>query len=455
MDTIREPEREVPIVSSKDVVVAGGGPSGVMAAVAAARTGASVVLIEANGYLGGVATMGLPIQGYFDAKGRQIVKGLGWEFAQGLRAIGGASPEFVPCKLHNPFLIIDNEMVKIACQEMIEQAEIEIYLHTWASGVLREGNRVGALVVENKSGREAVTGRVFVDATGDGDIACRCGLPFTSGRPDDGLTQSATLNFRLDGVDVLSLIRCLYENPERYDLYGIPREQFRTNRKHIMVGLKNLVDEARREGFEGMPFGRVCYITHLTEGAVVINMTHVQVQGQDARDLSKAELEARKQVPVILKFLRRYVPGFEKARLTSTANQIGIRETRQITGDYTLTGKDVKEGTIFDDTIAVGGYPIDIHSPTAEDVELFAVPAYGIPYRCLTPKGIDNLLVTGRCISATHEAMASSRVMATCMAIGHAAGTAAALAAREDGIARDVKIDELRKTLKNQGAVLE
>ena len=454
MDYFQEPKRDVPIVAKKDVVVAGGGPSGVMAAVAAARTGASTLLIEANGYMGGVATMGLPIQGYFDSKGAQIVKGLGQEFAQRLRVIGGAYPEFIQCKLHNPFLIIDNEMVKVVCQDMIEQARVEIYLHTRASGVLREGEKMKAIVVENKSGREAIAGKVFVDATGDGDIACKCGLPFTSGRPDDGLTQSATLNFRLDGVHTLTLIRCLFENPERYDLFDIPREQFRTNRMHIMVGLKNLIDEARSDGFEGMPFGRVCYITHLAEGAVVINMTHVRVQGQDARDLTKAELEARKQVPVVLEFLRRYVPGFEKARLTSTANQIGIRETRQITGDYTLTGKDVKEGKSFPDTIAVGGYPIDIHSPTAEDVELFAVPAYGIPYRCLTPKGIDNLLVTGRCISATHQAMASARVMATCMAIGHAAGVAAALAAGANGEVRDVKIDELRETLKEQEAVL-
>ncbi len=455
MNWLSEPARQIPIVANKDVVVSGGGLTGVMAAVAAARSGASALLIESGGYLGGVLTMGLPIQGYFDREGRQIAKGLAQEFLERLWARGGAYPRFIDCELHNAFLIVEPETAKLVCQEMVQEAGVELYLHTLVTAVHREEGRLRALIVENKSGREAIAGTLFIDTSGDGDLAARCGAPFTVGREEDGLTQSATLTFRLDGVDTETLRRLVTENPERYDLYGMPRRQFRVNRKHIMVGLTNLVQEAEAEGFQGMPSDRVIYITLPADGAVLINMTKVHhVKGHDARELTRAEVEARGQVSIVLEFLRRYVPGFEDARLTWTANRIGIRETRHIEGDYTLTQEDVLAGRHFPDTIAVGGYPIDIHSPTGGSVDLTRVPAYGIPYRCLTPKNTDNLLVAGRCISATHEAIASARVMATCMAMGHAAGVAGAFAVREECSTRQVDISHIRSTLSDQGAFL-
>jgi hypothetical protein len=456
MDYIEEAPRRTPVASETDVVVAGGGPAGLMAAIAAARMGAATLLVDANGHLGGVATMGLPFQGFFDREGRQIVKGLAEEFVSRLRSAGGALPEFTQCSLHNPFLIIDPETVKTVAQEMAVDAGVETLLHTWVAEAAVDSARIRALLVQNKSGRQALVGKVYVDATGDGDVAASCGVPFSVGRPQDGLTQSATLNFRIDGVDTATLCSRIVEDPERFDLHPmLSREQFRNNGKHIMVGLRNLIAQARREDGQELPCEFVNYITLIQEGAVSINMVHVKkVMGHDAKDLSRAEMEGRRQIPLIIDFLRKFVPGFEKARLTTSAGRIGIRETRHIQGAYTLTVDDVMGGSRPADTVAVGGYIIDIHSPTAGDVELVKVPPYGIPYRCLLPEGRENLLIAGRCISATHKALATARQMSTCMAMGQAAGTAAALAVQSKCRPRDIPIGDLQDVLRKQKAFL-
>ena len=455
MRTLIEPEREIPVISDKDVVVTGGGASGVIAAVAAARMGASTALGEVSGFLGGPLTMHLPIQGFIDGEGRQIVKGLAQEFVDRLRGKGGAYYKFTESRQTNSLLIIDPEMVKLVCQEMVLEAGVELHLHTMFADVHLEQGRPAAIIVQNKSGRQAIVGRFFIDATGDGDLAALAGAPFTVGREQDGMPQSATLTFRVDGVEEDVIRRAILSDPDRFDLYKEAYTEIRLDRKHTVVGFRNLVREARAEGFD-MPFSKVIYCSLLPDGAMLINMTHVDnVRCQDARDLTRAEIEARRQVPVILEFLRRYVPGFEHARLTATSNSVGIRETRHIEGDYTLTVEDIRAGRRFSDTIGLCGYPVDIHSPDGTDVNLELVPVYGIPYRCLTPKGLDNVLVVGRALSATHEALASVRVMAPCMAMGQAAGIASVLALKKHGSCRDIDLEELKTVLLEQNVVLE
>ena len=196
----------------------------------------------------------------------------------------------------------------------------------------------------------------------------------------------------------------------------MPVEQFRKNHHFILNGLIPLVTLANNEGFNNLPIDRVNFVTQLEHDTVTIVMTQVLNNVYQSPDgLSRIERAARQQVPIIIDFLHQYVPGFEHANLISTSHQIGIRESRHIEGDYVLTKKDLIEGKIFDDTIAIGAYPIDIHNPDGKDIILEKVPAYGIPFRCLTPKHLLNVFVSGRCISATHEALASCRVMATCM----------------------------------------
>jgi hypothetical protein len=338
---------------------------------------------------------------------------------------------------------------------MLLEAGVELHLHTWSVAVQQEQGRLQAVIVENKSGRQAVAGKIYVDCTGDGDIAAWGGAPFTVGRPEDSVSQSATLTFRLDDVDTEALRQRLVDVPEQYDLYMMLPQQFRINRdRHIVSGLKHLVDQARTDGYEGVPVEMVNYCTLLPDGAVNVNMTKVHcVNGHEAVDLTRAEVETRLQVPVIVEFLRRYVPGFQNARLTSTPAMVGIRETRHIQGDYVLDTDDVMEGRRSFDTIAVGGYPIDIHNPHGE-VRLTKVPPYGIPYRCLIPQKLDNVLIAGRNFSATHKALATARVMATCMAMGQAAGEAGAWAAREECGTRQVEIPDLQARLRANGAYL-
>ena len=455
MKTIQEPAREIPVAAEKDVVVVGGGPSGVMAAIAAARMGADTLLAEINGFLGGPLAMYLPIQGFIDREGRQIVKGLAQEFVDRLRAKEGAYHKFTVSRQTNDLLIIDAEAVKLVCQEMVLEAGVEIHLHTMFTDAHPAGEKPSAVIVQNKSGRQAVTGRFFIDATGDGDLAAGCRARYTVGRDTDGLPQSATLTFRVDGVDEDVVRRAILDDPERFDICETCYSELRLDRKHQVVGFRNLIKEAKAEGFP-VPFGKVLYCSLLQEGAMLINMTHVEnVRCHVAADLTRAEIEAREQVPIIFEFLKRYVPGFEKAQLTSTAHAVGVRETRHIEGDYTLTLADVRAGRRFDDTIGLCGYPVDIHSPDATDVNLEHIPTYGIPYRCLTPKSLDNVLVVGRALSATHEALASVRVMAPCMAMGQAAGVAAALAVKTGKTSRQIDFGMLRSTLLAQGAVLD
>lgn len=454
MNTLTEPSRRIPVLGQKDVVVSGGGLSGVMAAVAAARAGASVLLSERHGFLGGPAAMWLPINGYVDRDGCQVVRGLGQEFIDRLREVGGAGPDFVPDAVLNPFLTIDPEAVKVVCLRWLAEAGVELHLHEWVVGVHREDERLRAVIVENKSGRQAIAGKAFVDTTGDGDIAAWAGAPFTVGRGPEERPQAVTLTMRVDGVDREALRRRLVEFPERYDLY-MPHEQYRTNLQYSVVGLKKLVAQARADGYPELPVDHASFCCLLEPGAMLINMTKVkQIKAHQANDLTRAEVETRLQAPLILEFLRRYVPGFEHARLTATGGQLGIRETRHIEGDYTLTEEDVKSGRRFWDEVAIGCYPIDIHSPDNTQVNLTSVPAYGIPYRCLTPKKTENLLVAGRCLSATHEALASARVMATCMAMGQAAGEAAAWVAREECSTRQVDVAGLKQRLRANGAYL-
>ncbi len=454
LGNVTVPACEIKVIAESDVVIVGGGPAGVMAAVSAARMGVSVILIERNGFLGGAMTMHLPIQGLVDRDGQIIIKGVVSEFIELLRLHGGAYHKLTLSPQTNNALIIDPEIVKIVCQEMVLNAGVKLHYHTMLSDVLVGENGINTIIVQNKSGRQAVKGRFFIDASGDADLADLLHLPTQVGREKDGLPQSVTLTFRVDGVDEDSMQRAILANPELYNLYEPAYSALRDDRKHCLVGCSKLVEQAQKEGFPIL-FSKVVTCSLMPDGAVLVNMVHIEnVRCHEASDLSYAEIQSRKQIPIMLKFLQQYMPGFERAVLTTSSHEVGVRETRRITGEYVLQLEDLRKGTKPYDTIALGGYPIDIHSPDGTTVELEHVPVYGVPFRCLVPKGVDNLLVAGRSLSATHEALASVRVMAPCMAMGQAVGVAAALSLRDGCINRDIDIAELQEILKQQGALI-
>lgn len=446
-----------------DVVVIGGGPAGTVAAVAAAREGARVALVERYGFLGGslTAAMVAPMMG-FHAGVRQVVGGIPEEIVTRLRAIG-ASPGHVPdpvdfCHTVTPF---DYEGLKRVLLEMVIEAGVEPWLHTVFLDARAHGGVVEAARVWQKDGVKELRAPIFVDASGDGDLSVAAGASFETGRTGDRRTQPMTLIFRLGNVDWPAVMEHLERHPEeiqhgqgihdRIDigwLKGLPCRGF--------AGFGAAVRQARESGEWTVPRDRVLVFEGTRATEAVVNTTRVlDRSGTSGGDLSRAEIEGRRQAYQVAGFLRRRIPGFSGAYLLDTPAQIGVREARHIVGDYVLSAEDVLSGRKFDDAIAAGAYPMDIHDPASDRLVVRRLPEgeyYTIPYRCLLPRGGVNWLVAGRCISATHEAFAALRVSAIVMAIAQAAGTAAAMAAQEGISPRAIDPQVLRQVLRERGA---
>ncbi len=451
---IQEPAREVPVRGEYDVLIAGAGPSGLMAAIAASGAGLKVGLVESRSFVGGNLTIGLPVLGFLGQKKNQIIKGLPQLFIDRLKARNGAS-EHRPCPLHMGITLVEPEAVKTVGLELLKEAGVDLSLYTFCAGVLLESGQIRGIITESKSGREAILGRIVIDCTGDADVAFRAGVPCEKGNAQGGM-QPPTLMFCLAGVDTDKLRFSIANEPRTYLTDFIPAEYFGQNNQFIVVGLRELMQKAHQEQGLTIPNERTIIITGLRKGEVWINMTRVKgVDGTNARSLSSGEIESRQQIDTILKYLISYVPGFENAYFSKTAPFLGIRETRRIVGHYVMTQEDVLGCRRFDDAIAVASYPIDIHRPGDEGCTLiWCGDCYDIPYRSLLPLKVENLLVAGRSISTTHEAMGAIRVMATCMAMGEAAGRAAKLAIQKGLTPDKIDVQELRRELLANGAYL-
>ncbi len=451
--SIREPARDLAVRAEADVLVVGGGPAGLMASLAAAEYGLKVTLVEARSYVGGNLTIGLPVLGFLSQKQKPIIAGLPQQFIDRLKAQGAAS-EHQACPLHVSLTLIDPEAVKSTALEMLAERGVDLALYSTFAGVVMDGDRILAVAVESKGGRQAITAPIVIDATGDGDVAFRAGVPCNKGNEQGGM-QPPTLMFCLANVDTERLRRALSEDPKTYQADVIPADYFGSHERFIVVGLRQLLQQARDAGLR-IATERTILITGLRPGEVWVNMTRVMgVDGTDPRSLTRGEIEARRQMGDIIRYLVSYVPGFQKAHFEVAAPFLGIRETRRIVGRYVLTADDILSCRRFDDSIAVASYPIDLHRPSDNDCTMeWCGDCYDIPYGVLVPQIVSNLLVAGRCISATHEAMAAIRVMSTCMATGEAAGRAARLAFRDRVSPGRVDVSELQKELLAHGAYL-
>ena len=453
MKTINEPAREIKVRADVDVLVVGGGPAGIMAAEAAARDGKlKVMLIESRGYLGGNLTIGLPILAYLGPKGNQVVKGSAEKFYQRLRARNAAS-EHKPCKNHMSLTIIDPDEAKTVAWQMLDEAGVEVLMYVFATDTIVEDGRIKGVIIESKAGREAILAKTVIDCTGDGDVAFRAGVECHKGDEKGGM-QPPTLMYCLKGVDVQRLRDAITGEPEKFDMDVMPHEQFRKG-KFITVGLRGRINEARKAGID-IPVDRTILITGLADDEIWVNMTRVNgVDPTDPSSYTRGEHDARRQIYSVTEYLRRFVPGFEKAYMVRSAPFTGIRESRVMVGKYVFTAEDILQGRHFDDAIAVGGYPVDIHHAEGGDCTMiFCDDAYQIPYGTLVPANVEGLLVAGRCSSMNHEAMAATRVMSTCMALGEAAGTAARIAL-EDGVDPSrVDVHKVQEALLENGAYL-
>lgn len=453
MKTIAESAREIGVRKETDVLIIGGGPSGIMAALAAAEDGLNVMLIESRSFVGGNMTIGLPILGFLGQKGNQIIKGLPQKLIDRLKAVQ-ASSEHRPCPLHMSLTLVEPEAVKTVALQMLVEAKVDVLFYAFCAGVVMEGDELKGVIIESKAGREAILAKTVIDCSGDADVAFRAGVPCEYGNEQGGV-QPPTLMFCLGGVDTEKLRTSVAEEPRTYLTDFIPAEYFGQNNQFVLVGMRNLVKKAQEDGLT-LTTERTILITGLRKGEVWVNMTRVNgVNGTDPGSLTYGEIEGRRQIHDIQQYLVEYVPGFENAYFLKTAPFLGIRETRRIQGLYTMTREDIMSCRHFEDSIAVASYPLDIHHPQGGGCTLeWCGDCYDIPYRALIPQKIRNLIVAGRCISTTHEAMSAIRVMAPCMAMGEAAGRAAKLAIRQGVQPADIDVKQLQQELLQKGAYL-
>lgn len=450
--TIIEPQREIPVREEVDVLVVGGGPAGIMAARAASRDGLKVMLIESRGYLGGNLTIGLPVLGYLGRKGNQIIKGMPQEFIDRMTERGAASPH-VPCALHVSLTFIDEEEAKTVAQEMVEEVGVKVLMYAFCTDVIRNGRKVEGVIIESKAGREAILAKTIIDCTGDGDVAYRSGVKCNKGDENGGM-QPPTLMFSMKGVDTDRLRKALSENPEEYDMDTMPPEHFK-NRYFTAVGLRKRILMAQEEGIE-IPVARTILITGIDDDEIWVNMSRVNgVDSTNPESYTMGEMTSRKQIYEIEKYLKKFVPGFENSWMEKVAPFMGIRESRVIEGKYILNADDIFSCRKFEDAVAVASYPIDIHHAVGGDCTLYwCEDCYDIPFRCLVPEEIDNLLVAGRCASMDHTAMASTRVMSTCMAMGEAAGRAARIALKDGMDVVQVNVSKVQDEIIAEGGYL-
>lgn len=442
-------------INRYDVIVCGGGTAGSCAAIAAARTGARTLIVEQFGFLGGTQTAALvvPYMGYHAGQ-EQLITGLHQEIIDRLAAWPGG------CNSR----AFNYELLKYVLEDMALEAGVDLMYHTFLADAVvgsardtQQAPRLERVVVCNKSGRQALVARQFIDCTGDADIAFNAGVPCESGRPEDGLNQSASLRFVLGNVDLEALSVKITELTGRPS--QPPQIQMGFSKGHTVAPkIEALIDQASEEGvFTPEEGGYIQFFSVPGRpGEVAFNCPRITfVNGAKAEDLTRVQVEGRKIIPKIMDFCRRYLAGFDDAYLLLTAPMPGIRESRRIVGEYVLTAEDCLQPTRFPDRIAKSCYPVDVHNPSGVGVTLKHLPPgeyHDIPYRCLVPLGVDDLLVAGRCISATFEAQAAIRIEPTCRAMGEAAGTAAALCLELDCSPRMLSPDVLLERLSRNGA---
>jgi len=441
-------KRDLQIVDRYDVLVAGAGPAGMAAAIAAARTDASVLLIEQTGALGGMGTSGLVPNFCSMTDGvRTLVGGIGKEVVERLRACNGTGPDDRPDRWGSiPF---DPEKLKLVYDEMATEAGVNLRLYTSLVDVVCEEGRVTSAVLSGKAGLFAVVGKIFVDATGDAMLAWLAGAPCKLG-DENGNTQGPTLCSVFTNVDWEIYRKFLGETGENHSL-------------------KKTLDKAIEEGAFSVPDLHMPGIRRTGRAFLGVNVGHLYgVNCVDDLQLTEAMLRGRKLVQEYLRFYREYVPGFEEAELVSTAALLGVRETRRIVGEYVLNVEDFLAQRSFQDEIGRYNYPVDIHRsmpPSREEYKAFEREfqkelrygkgeSYGIPFRSLVPKKLVNVLVAGRCISTDRKMQGSIRVMPCCFIMGQAAGTAAAMCSRENMGVREMDANTLRSQLKRDGAYL-
>ena len=475
---------EAKVAAEVDVVVAGGGTSGVVAAIAAARNGASVLLVERRGYLGGMTTGGnVGLTKYVvheedTQRHHKVIDALRRD-ATSVQVVGGIPLEITKRLMNKKaalgthgdagsYVFTEAEEFKLELLLMMEEAGVQLLLHSLLVDVIKRDNRVLGVVIENKSGRQVVSAKMYVDATGDGDLAARAGAPFVVGVADGDLSaehgipvgsmHSMGVMFRVRNMDMPRCLEFLREHPEHFAVQGAGKMDLDQVREGFENGEMAVFYV---KGLAGTQPGRtgdnrtIQFYNSPSPGVFTCCCPVVQGNGLTVEDLTRAEIAIAKLVHQWLWEMRRYIPGCESIYLLDCP-EIGVRETRHFRGEYVLNWKDVLTGREFEDSIGRGSHTIDA-GPVPKELLEAPLPSrwsFGIPYRSLVPREVDNVLLAGRCISCTHEASGCIRTSVQCMVTGQAAGTAAAMCVADNKTPRSLDTGNLRQRLADQSAVL-
>ena len=452
-DKILEPAQEVPLLLNVDIVVVGGGTTGPLAAIAAARQGASVAIVERFGSLGGNLTLGLNTK-----PSGALGGGLPLEIWDRARSVGAAGNDYVAQLKAGKIRIAspaDPEMMKILLVTICREAGVQLIFEAFVSRPLMEGDTVRGVIIESKGGRQYIRSRVVIDCSADGDVAAKAGAPFVVGTGDEEpATQPVSLYFILRNVDLKRLAQWAAEHPDVVPDRAIPENEEELAYGLWLTGFAPLVRKFQQR--TGTTLYRENITLKSTNGELYVNATRVlRASGLSPLEISDSIVECYRQIACYAQFLKEDVPGFENSRLGPIAPVLGVRETRHILGGYVLTGHDVTHAAQFEDSVVADMSASDIHDVKGADVDFRALRPYEIPYRCFVPEGIEQLLVAGRCISVEHVAHGRTRNMPACMAGGQAAGIAAALAVRSERTVRDVDVGHVQELVQGTGAPIK
>lgn len=453
-----------------DVIVVGGGPAGIMSAMASGKLGASTLLVEKNGFLGGAATAAVlgPISP-FHYMDEQVIDGLPQEFMDRLvkeKGSTGHMKTIDPYGSGDSLGFYDREKYKYVAAEMLTEYGVDILYHCVLSSVQMDGNQVTGITVSDKSGNLLdFRAHVVVDATGDGDVAVRAGENYVLGDAVTRKMSPSSSMFEMANVDTEKVYQYILDNPDDFEFKSdiVPMREFdsRLKQKYFVgQGFKRLVKQAVEKG--DLTFGRdsVIVLNGIHPNTMHFNAT--RICGKDATNVlerTASELDGRRQIESVSEFMIKYVPGFENAFVSVTGSEVGVRETRHIEGLYTLTGEDAYEGRKFEDAVSRGYFPIDLHNPDGAEgygnggVWMVLKDTFDIPYRSLVPKHVDGLILSGRCISGTSEAHGSYRTQGGIMGIGQAAGAAAAVCAANKVQPREQDVKQIQQALTQLGGL--